>query len=157
MLKSSLSLRLFFLDLFFMLFICFHHFLGRGLKVIVPLGRQLSVSFVSLSPWFQHKQKTVGVDSDGSARQQGTGHIKENTKRAHKTQNTLGKLGWDVQHLLNTVNSCPHYHPHPPWLAQPTGISKKNRLARHDAALGSETQPTPAGSESGTDEEKGGE
>lgn len=37
---------------------------------------------------------------------------------------------------------------------QPSGISKKNRLARNDAALGSETQPTPAGSESGTDEEK---
>lgn len=36
---------------------------------------------------------------------------------------------------------------------QPSGISKKNRLARNDAALGSETRPTPAGSESGTDEE----
>ena len=51
----------------------------------------------------------------------------------------------------------PHYHPHRPRLAQPTGISKKNRLARHDAALGSETRPTPAGSESGRDEEKGKE
>lgn len=37
---------------------------------------------------------------------------------------------------------------------QPSGISKKNRLARNDAALGSKTRPTPAGSESGTDEEK---
>lgn len=46
---------------------------------------------------------------------------------------------------------------HPPRLAQPTGISKKNRLARHDAALGSETQPTPVGRKSGRDEEKGKE
>lgn len=46
---------------------------------------------------------------------------------------------------------------HPPRLAQPTGISKKNRLARHDAALGSERQPAPAGSESGVDEGKGKE
>lgn len=38
---------------------------------------------------------------------------------------------------------------HPPQLAQPTGISMKNRLAMHDATLGSEIQPTPAGSESG--------
>lgn len=37
------------------------------------------------------------------------------------------------------------------WLS---GISKKNRFARNDAALGSETRPTPAGSESGTDEER---
>lgn len=42
-------------------------------------------------------------------------------------------------------------------LPQPARISKKNRLAKHDAALGSETQPTPAGNESGRDEERGSE
>lgn len=57
-------------------------------------------------------------------------------------------------------HTCVH-SPSPPTIilsskaiAQPIGISKKNRFSRHDAALGSETQPTPAGSKSGRDEEK---
>lgn len=40
-----------------------------------------------------------------------------------------------------------YYRPPPP--ATPNGISKKNRLAGHDAAVGSETLPTPAERESG--------
>lgn len=88
------------------------------------------------------------------------------------TKNTLDEPGcqWCRASIKDTFmctevykhNTCacsppPPVSSHPPRLAQPSGISKKNRLAMHDAALGSETQPTPAGSESGRDEEKGKE
>lgn len=64
-----------------MLFICFHHFLRGGLKLIAPLGRRLFwVSFIS----HFSTNKTVSTDSDGSARQRGTFQIKEKAKTAHK-------------------------------------------------------------------------
>lgn len=111
------------------------------------------------------------MDSDCSAKQRGTYQIKESTRKTFikPPKHTLvNQAVSDVEHPLKT-HSCAHgysahvrslFSPlssHPPRLAQPTGISKKNRLARHDAAPGSGTQPTPAGSESGRDEEKGNE
>lgn len=49
--------------------------------------------------------------------------------------------------VLAHVQPPSYYRPPPP--ATPNGISKKNRPAGHDAAVGSETLPTPAGRESG--------
>lgn len=110
------------------------------------------------------------MDSDGSAKQQGTYQIKASTGGFTKPKTHLvNQVVSDVEHPLKTHSCAQRYtstHVCTPLLppiiiptskaiAQPTGISKKNRLARHDAALGSETQPTPAGSESGRDEEKG--
>lgn len=105
------------------------------------------------------------MDSDGSAEQRGTYQIKASTGGLIKPKTHLvNQVVSDVEHPLKT-HSCAQgertcaqpsspLSSHPPRLAQPTGISKKNRLARHDAAPGSETQPTPAGSKSGRDEGK---
>lgn len=82
------------------------------------------------------------MDSDGSAKQ--IIRLVEHPLKIHSC----------AQRYNTCAKSASPLSSHPPQLAQPTGISKKNRFARHDAALGSETQPTPAGSESGWDEEK---
>ena len=85
------------------------------------------------------------MDSDGSAEQRGTYQIKASTGGLIKTQNTLvNQVVSDVGHPLKThlcargERTCEQpsspLSSHPPRLAQPTGISKKNRLARHDAA-----------------------
>lgn len=97
---------LFFLYLVLTLFICSHHFLERGLQLIVPLGGQLSLSFVSLPLWFQHKQKTGRLDRDGSAKQQGPHQIKESNGGLIKPKTHLvNQVGSDVEHPLNT-HSC---------------------------------------------------
>lgn len=87
--------------------------------------------------------------------------LKERAKTARereKNTSACSKLGcWGRR--ASVVPTLMRFRPRPrsrfsPARVQPSGISKKNRLARNDAALGSETRPTPAGSESGTDEEK---
>lgn len=150
-----------------MLFICFHHFLERGLKLIVPLGQQLCVSLLRLSDFSTNKRQSVWTVIARSDSREPI-RLKRAPKGLVKPKTHL--VNWvvsDIEHPLNK-DSCVQgsrtcaqpFSPlssHPPRLAQPTGISKKNSLARHDAALGSERQPTPAGSESGVDEGKGEE
>lgn len=114
---------LFFLYSVLTLFICSHPLLERGLKSIVPLGRQLSLSFVSLSLWFQHKQKTVSVDGNGSDKQQGTYQIKASSRGLIKPKTHLvNQVVSDVEHPLKTHSwgergsthvrgLPPHYHP----------------------------------------------
>lgn len=98
---------LFFIYLVLMLFICSQRvFFESGLKLIAPLGWLLSLSFVSLSLWFLHKQKAVGVDSDVSAKQQGTYQIKESSSGLIKPKTHLVNLVViDVDHLLKK-HSC---------------------------------------------------
>lgn len=75
----------------------------------------------------------------------------------------------DVEHLSKTHPHAQRYtsvhvdavppqlSSHPPRSARPSRISKKNRLAMHDAAPRSEMQPAHAGSKSGKEKGWGGE
>lgn len=80
LLKSSSSFCCFPIDSVLVLFICSHEFRERGLKLIVPLCRQLSLSFVSLSLWYCRLLKTATDDTDGSVKQQGTSQTEASSR-----------------------------------------------------------------------------